>query len=383
MEPLPSEATVSLEIHKVRVRAAFQVRPHPYWGPAIAADLAIGYRKISEEQGTWIARMRNAEPGGPRYLFKTLGQVTADNDYEAARRAALKWGEARDAGVTEEVVTVGQACERYVEDREREKGAACAQDARKRFERTVYGTRFAAIPLAKLRTPHLKAWREGLKLSKGSADRTRVALIAALNQAVANRLVHGDAVREWRDFKPHGGPGNRRDVFLDRGQRRALLDRLQGALRDLVEAAILTGARAGELTSAKRSQFDARTGVMTFNGKTGRRDVPLSPAAQGLFERLSRSKLPAALLLVRDDGRPWAHSDWDEIVVEASQLARLPAGVCLYTLRHSFITEAITGGMSTLDVARLAGTSLAMIEKHYGHLVASHAREKLAAVKML
>jgi len=34
-------------------------------------------------------------------------------------------------------------------------------------------------------------------------------------------------------------------------------------------------------------------------------------------------------------------------------------------------------------VARLTGTSVGMIEKHYGHLVADSARERLAAVVML
>jgi len=48
-----------------------------------------------------------------------------------------------------------------------------------------------------------------------------------------------------------------------------------------------------------------------------------------------------------------------------------------------FITQAITDGMTTLDVARLCGTSVGMIEKHYGHLVADAARERLAAVRML
>jgi hypothetical protein len=39
--------------------------------------------------------------------------------------------------------------------------------------------------------------------------------------------------------------------------------------------------------------------------------------------------------------------------------------------------------MTTLDVARLCGTSVVMIEKHYGHLVASSARKRLAGVTML
>jgi site-specific recombinase XerD len=86
---------------------------------------------------------------------------------------------------------------------------------------------------------------------------------------------------------------------------------------------------------------------------------------------------------VRDDGKPWAHSDWDELVRAAATEAALPAGVCLYTLRHSFITTALIAGMSTLDVARLVGTSVMMIEKHYGHLVASAARDRLAKVDLL
>jgi integrase len=166
-------------------------------------------------------------------------------------------------------------------------------------------------------------------------------------------------------------------------QRRALLERLQGGLRDLVEAVMLTGARAGELTSATRAQFDARTMTMTFIGKTGTRTVPLSDAAAALFVRLSKSKLPAARLFTRDDGRSWAHSDWDQLIREAATIAKLPDGCCLYTLRHSFITEAISQGMTTLDVARLCGTSVLMIEKHYGHLVADAARDRLSRVAML
>jgi len=41
---------------------------------------------------------------------------------------------------------------------------------------------------------------------------------------------------------------------------------------------------------------------------------------------------------------------------------------------HSFITQALLDGVSTLEVSKIAGTSLTMIEKHYGHLVHDTAR---------
>jgi integrase len=154
----------------------------------------------------------------------------------------------------------------------------------------------------------------------------------------------------------------------------------------------LTGCRAGELVSARVSQFDARTASLTVTGKTGTRTFPLAPPAVTLFKRLAKDKLPAAYLLTRDDGEPWGHSDWDERVRAAAAAARvgegkdakpLPAGVCLYTLRHSFITTALVEGLSPLEVSRIVGTSLRMIDLTYGHLAQASARERLAAVQLL
>lgn len=371
---------MSIELHKVRVRTALEPRSEPYWGPPLGRGRVLGYRKIDADTGSWVARMRD-EAGRKKY--ESLGYHSDTFGHEEARAAALKWFDGRDAGISDEVVTVADACRDYVKDRRRKKSEGCAHDAEKRFERTVFDTPFGALPVAKLRTPRIEEWREGLKLGKAASNRTLTTLKAALNLSVLNRRVHPVLAREWGDVKPYQNAGKRRTVYLDVKQRRALLERTQGALSDLVEAAILTGARPGELVNALRSQFDARTRSMTFTGKTGTRTVPLSDAAVTLFARLAKSKLPAARLLMRDDGRPWAHSDWDMLIREAASAAKLPKGTCLMTLRHSWITQAITDGLTTLDVARLVGTSVQMIEQHYGHLVASAARERLARVAML
>jgi integrase len=278
---------------------------------------------------------------------------------------------------------VADACRRYVEERRTSKSKDCARDAEARFEREIYDEPMGNRSIAKLRAAQIKAWRDGLDMSPASKNRTLVALKAALNLAVRERNVPATQAQEWRDVKPLPGAYRRRDLFLDLEQRRAMVNAAAGAVRDLIEAAMLTGARAGELVNATRKQFDKRHCSMQFTGKTGTRVVPLSPAACSLFARLSESKLPSAHLLVRDDGKPWAHSDWDQAVREAAAKADLPQGVCLYTLRHSFITTALTAGMTTLDVARLVGTSIMMIEKAYGHLVASAARERLAKVEIL
>jgi integrase len=39
-----------------------------------------------------------------------------------------------------------------------------------------------------------------------------------------------------------------------------------------------------------------------------------------------------------------------------------------YCLRHTFAAEALAAGISTFELSRVMGTSLAMIDRHYGHL---------------
>jgi len=382
---------LSEQIHKVSVRKALGARPEPYWAVPLATGRFIGFRKIDAERGSWIARARTEDD---RQQYRALGARTATFDYDAAVEAAREWFASLDAGVVaKRRYTVADACADYVKDRRREKGERCAADAEWRFKHTVYDTAFGRTELTKLRSRAIKDWREALKLTPSGANRMMTTLRAALNLAVEDRQVAATAMQEWRAVKQHKGADRRREIFLDLAQRRALLAAATGSVRDLIEAVMVTGARPGELAGALRSAFDARTKTLKLTGKTGTRTVPLSPTALALFERVSKSKLPTAPLLARDDGKPWTRAEWTELVRTAAEAAKiegvpedkakLPPGVCLYTLRHSFITQAISDGLTTLDVARFTGTSLAMVDRHYGHLVQSASAERLAKVQMV
>ncbi|MGK2926500.1 MAG: tyrosine-type recombinase/integrase [Lysobacterales bacterium] len=388
---------MSYDVHLISVRNALKPRREPYFGAPLAQGRYLGVRKLANSTRTWIARLRD-DDGKQRY--RAIGQETKAFDYDAAKAAAETWFADFDSGVTDKPLTVADACREYVADLEAEgrgavaqgdrrknpdalSGWGAAQDAEMRFKRTVYDEPIGKIRVEKLRTAHIKQWRNGLGGAKSSQNRNHTMLVAALNLAVTHRRVNPAVAEQWRAVKKHRNADNRRTLFLDLKQRRALLEACTGGLRDLVEAAMLTGSRPGELVRMKRSQFDARTASATFKGKSGTRTVPLSPAATAIFTRLAKGKLPAAPMFTRDDGAAWPPSGWDELLREAASKAKLPQGVVLYTLRHSFITEALRGGMATLDVARLTGTSLPMIQDHYGHLVAEAARERLAGVTML
>ncbi len=388
---------MSYDVHLTSVRNRLKPRREPYFGAPLGNGRYLGLRKLTNGACTWIARLRDDE--GKQH-YRPLGQVTKDFEHDAAKRAAETWFADFEVGVTDKPLTVADACREYVADLQAEgrgaiasgdrrrdpdavPGWGAAHDAEMRFQRTIYDNPIGKGLVEKLRTARIKQWRNELGGAKSSQNRNLASLFAALNLAVTHRRVNPSVAQQWRAVKKHRNASNRRMLFLDLEQRRALLNACAGGLRDLIEAAMLTGSRPGELVRMKRSQFDARTATATFKGKTGTRDVPLSPAATSLFKRLAKNKLPGAPMFTRDDGNAWQHSDWDESLRAAATAAQLPPGVVLYTLRHSFITEALRGGMATLDVARLTGTSLPMIQEHYGHLVAEAARERLALVTMV
>ena len=375
-------------------RKELPARPNePYWFN-IERGQGVGFRKIDRERAYWLAR-RRPDDGGVKYEYHSLGEDRPEFGWKQAKAAAEAWFELRAGGVVTnnpELQIVEQACRAYVAERRASKSPACAHDADKRFERTVYGKPFGNLKLRTLRAEHVQKWRDGLGLKPGATNRTLTALKAALYMAVVAKSAPPALREDLRRVKALPGAVKRRELYLDRKARAKLLSCAQGAVRDLIEAAALTGARAGELTRATVSQFDARTASMTFvTGKQrrdgGRRVVPLSPAAVRLFKRLSKGRPGDKSMFLRDDGTAWAHSAWDEPVRAAAVAAGLPAdphtGVCMYTLRHCWLTDTLRAGMSVLDVARLGGTSIHMLENAYGHLVSHAARAALAKVKLL
>ena len=56
----------------------------------------------------------------------------------------------------------------------------------------------------------------------------------------------------------------------------------------------------------------------------------------------------------------------------------LPEETTPYTLRHSGLSWALASGIPATDVARFGGTSLAMLERTYAHLLTSSAESARA-----
>lgn len=128
------------------------------------------------------------------------------------------------------------------------------------------------------------------------------------------------------------------------------------------------------------ADFDERVGTLRIGkDKAGKdRRISLPDATKQFFARMSSDKLPAAPLISRANGSAWNKDAWKHPIKAAPSATQLPAAATCYSIRHSVITDLIHGGLDTLTVAQLAGTSVLMIEKHYGHLTQEQARKALA-----
>ncbi|KVG57511.1 tyrosine-type recombinase/integrase [Burkholderia territorii] len=377
---------MSEQIQSKTARDKLEPRREPYFA-RIRTGLYVGYRKLPRGEGSWIARRRNDD--GKQEYRKLDGCA----GYDEAVTATLEWSDEIESGVVSKGVTVREACENYVKHLALRKGTRSQADAEGRFRRLVYDARIGKIQLSKLRTSDLNGWllaqikldvaedEEDLRRDKDSANRNLAALKAALNLALRDRLVAIDA--GWKTVTKFKDVGRRRQSFLPKEQRKALVDACPSDIEQLVRAMLLTGARPGELANMSVKDYDREQGTLALQGKTGYRIVSLSSSAISFFDSQTKNKIANAAILTTEFGQRWNKDSWKKPFKAAVALAKLPSTVVMYSLRHTAISEMIASGMDSFVVARLAGTSTAMIDKHYGRLRHDLTRVQLDAAALL
>lgn len=395
-----------MAIEKGTQRDNLTPRREPYWHP-LGTGRHLGFRR-TDEGGHWIARAYDAGTRSRTYqALSEVSRLPAHEQFNAAVKAATDWFGHLDRGGSSEIVTVADAARDYIKDRLKKNGEKAATDAKYRLERFVIGDPLGSIPLQKLQKKHVKQWRDRLeaapvaqpvrgkncrvktpppapqKRTASSVNRDMVALRAALNLALENGSVTTDMA--WSvALKPIEGANGRRTVYLDRDQRLALLANVPGELAAFVKGLCLLPIRPGALASLRVSDFDSRAGTLLIEtDKAGAgREILLPKVAADLMREQAKGKLPAAFLFSRWDGRQWGKDMWKRPIKTAVAAAKLPAGTCAYTLRHSAITDLATSGLDLFTVAALSGTSIQMIQANYGHLQQDRAREALSMLSL-
>jgi len=375
------------DLSTVKNRDGLKPRREPYW-QRLAMGQFLGYRPSAiGTGGSWIARQYDSDTRKQRqHGLGDFGHLPPNERFTAASSEAREWFKFISDGGSHELVTVRDACEHY---------AAGRPDAAKRFTRYVYNDPIAKAKLRKLTERQVADWRKRLEAmpalvtrskrgdkvtrprAASTANRDMVPFRAALNFAGVSNAI-------WKKALTPVDTHGRRELYLDRDQRRELLKHIEPEAAAFVRGLCLLPFRPGALARLVVGDFDARQQTLTIGrdkANAGRR-IALPDDAAGLLKELSRLKLPAAPIFSRVDGRGWTKDSWKGPIKKAVSAAGLPKEATAYTLRHSTITDLVVLGLPLLTVAQLSGTSVRMIEKHYGHLQQEQAVRALASLTL-
>jgi integrase len=196
---------------------------------------------------------------------------------------------------------------------------------------------------------------------RASANRVLTDLQAALELAFQAGRISSNAV--WRRVKPLGNADAAKVRWLEPDEARRLVAACPDNFSDLVQAALLTGARYSELVRLQTADFDRKAGsILIRESKSGKpRHIPLNIEGVALFERLSHNRIGSLFPM-------WTSPSPHRAMTAACKGAKLDM-IGFHGLRHTYCSLAIMGGMSTMTLARILGhRDTRMIEKHYGHL---------------
>lgn len=395
-------------------RAKLPSRRDPYWR-SIDRAAALGYRR-GKSGGFWVARWRSPES---RYRFTSLGVANdrrdADGkevlDFYQAQEKAREW-------FAEQPWAKSAATDQVEEKRDR-KGPYTVADAigdyliyyeahRKPsgLEFTRYVTNAFILPklggreIAELTAREIRAWHEGiaaaparLRSARGAATRHRAAasdsdrkrarrssanrlltvLKAALNRAYEDG--HAQSDDAWRRVKAFKDVDQARVRYLSNDECTRLVNACAPDLRSLVQAALLTGVRYGELAAMQCDDFEADSGtVLVREAKSGKpRHAVLSDEGVLLFESLTAGRPADAPMFVKADNTPWGRWHQRRPLAQASAAASIDPPVTFHALRHTHASQLAMRGVSLQVIAHQLGHADTRIcEKHYAHLAPSY-----------
>lgn len=398
-------------------RSKLPQRREPYWS-VISKGCAIGYRR-GLNGGTWIARFYDAETGDKHYASLGAADDARDADdlsvfdfQQAQRRARAFFDQkarelAGHAEASDGPYTVAKALEDYFQDKA-VAGSKGIDKARSAANLRIVPA-LGSIELGKLTSRRIRDWHVGLaaapklaragkvpekrkevavdakdkdavRARRSTANRTLTILKAALNHAFAEGRVASDD--PWRKVKPFREADAAVIHFLSDDECRRLSNACEGAFRDLVRAALLTGTRYGELTRMCASDFVTESGTITVReSKSGKpRHVVLTDEGRALFETMTAGKTGRDLIFTRDDGKPWAASHQQRPLEAACARAKIEPAATFHILRHTYASSlAMRGVPMGVIAAQLGHADTRMTEKHYAHLAPSYVADTVRA----
>lgn len=419
-------------------RTKLAVRREPYWHMIVAGQ-HVGYRKL-KMGGTWVARYYTPDDRRYQALGHADDASQADGTHtlsftqaiEAARTWVAEVMQADGAGVDHKSsYTVAQAMDDYIADRESAKRKPRNRD-RLIIEAHIK-PKLGRIQLKELKRGKVQAWRDGLATAaprkragfvkekvwcvrtvhgqqrgqykeratnvplpqayrtvdtsdpdvmrkrQATANRILTVLKAALNFAHERGCITSKTA--WETVKPYRKVDVPKVRFLTMAEVGVLTPSCEVDFQQLVQGALLSGCRYGELTAMKVDAFDVTQGtVYVSESKNGEsRYVELNDEGLSFFEQLTQERSADEFMFLRSNDKPWKASEQQRPMDAACKAAKLE-DVTFHILRHTYASHAVMNGMPIAVLSEQLGHKDTRItERHYAHLCQTYKQKLIRA----
>lgn len=362
-------------------------------GSVIERGYRIGKaeRQVPYGNWKWIVYDSTRRPKTKKVNLRT-------KDRGAALRTANEYVTLRASGALDpwtdhapkKGVFFSEAIEGYLADRVRRgKSPATVETDRghlERFEKSlpldflIQHTELRHIE-AFLNTPMRKGKRKGKPPSGAYQNRVRATLRHFFEWATEQGFIRTNPVVGVR---PHKTAPSRREHITD-SERKAIIAAIEASeestgkdrtwLKDWITFGFSTGLRPGEQRHLKWSAVYLNErhvrigkGHRTKTAKSAR-VVPVRGEALAILKRRAeeREGSEGDYVFTGKGGAPVAPRYVTKQIQSFAEGAQIEKNVVAYSLRHGYGTRMAQAGVPLWELANLMGTSVRMIERHYGH----------------
>lgn len=257
-------------------------------------------------------------------------------------------------------------------------------------------SRFAAdhseLPVSKLDNSDVFEWIDGFRHWKPGTKGHALNLIkAAFSWGLKHKRYQVNPLATL--YRPKGYQGRKRggEFVIPDDLAELLIGEATGRFRELLIAFRHTGARPVELENAEYYHYHAKPDRIVYKANAPRGYIwkNADKFTKGDPDRTIRLKdVVAEIVRENVKARGWIfqpewggrytytsmHRHWG-LLMERKRVQEWyaergmgTAKLTLYAWRHTWITRAMEAGLSVASVAALAGTSIQMINDHYGHI---------------
>lgn len=241
-----------------------------------------------------------------------------------------------------------------------------------------------AIPLRDLTAGDIERWRstalvepartkpngdlhplERVRRRKATLNRQFALLRAALTLAFVNRKIDSDS--EWRRVAYFRNAQAPAPGLVAPEAIETLRDNAPAELRRLIDAALHTGCRFGELANLRCRDLVAPTRKLDVAPakRSPGRTVVLSDAGWRFLELLRVGRAEDDWLVRRADGRQWTRTAMSGQLYAAAQRDERTRGISFHTLRHTYATRIRDAGMPLHLIARQLGHKWLRTTEYY------------------